>query len=1226
MAEPLPGYRLIERLGGGGFGEVWKAEAPGGLFKAIKFVYGDLDSSDEDSARAEQERKALCRLIEKNIRHAFILSLERIEIVDKRQLIIVSELADRTLWDRFRECRAQGMQGIPREELLGYLSDTAEALDFMNATHQLQHLDIKPQNLFLVHNHVKVADFGLVKLLEGMTTNVTGGVTPVYAAPETFEGKVSRFSDQYSLAIVYEELLTGHRPYSGTTLRQLVMQHCQGTPDLKPLPEHDRPVVLRALAKKHVERFPSCLQFLDSLRQAALASERPAAAKKSGASPIKALHTSQDGPKTESRPTVPAGEESWPQPVAARDPQPVAARHPTPTKSQGDTPRQFDSELAPGPQKPIDISGQADGVLVPALVIGLGQFGMGTLRRLRQEICDHYGSANILPAIRFLYIDTDPDSTQRAVRGPDSVALRPSEVVLTRLQRPSHYLKPHQNTTGLETWLHPKMLYRMPRQQTSSGIRALGRLALVDHWKTVSRRVQAELQGCCSREALERTCADTGLNVRVPVPRVYLVANLGGGAGSGMLIDLAYLAQHQLQQLGHDKAEVCGLCFLPAADKDARRTPQLANAFAALTELNYFNTPQRTFSARYELGEVRPGGAVFSWRGPPLQRCKLFSLPQDFSPVSEDASGAPTFPSALAGTLATAARCVFNDLLTPLGRVVDGIHKPASTCTVPDKDVKQGKQPKAFRPALFQLAAMDRWVWPRRQLLDLAAANICRRLVQRWMTKDARNLRDTVKQWVRQKWEEQGLASEQIIDQYLQGCEKALGEAPEAQFKAIYQNVIKALGGTPDKIAETPNLAVIVDALQQYEQIVGIPEEFQNPAGKAESGNYEPGTLERALPGFSASIVEHHEQKMDELAVRLIEDPAFRLAGAEEALRQLHGQVEQALQAHERLSQELQGRAIQIWKRLHQFTAAPAAATTPAMWKSARSSGNTASTTADILELLRAYPKVRYQALLMQRISSLYVGLRGQLTDQLREVDYCRARLGELLEWFATNSSMPSEAPAAGRYLFDGGCATLSAAVTKLDTAVGPADLVELDGRIQALIRKQFKALVMVCMSAANVLRALAPAMQRETRSYLRSRMGEIDVAEIFLKQFGQGPSAEDSLLDQLTEGFERAAPEVIASPPAQEHNFLTVPPGPSEERIRDLAAEATSEKPMIAVTAHDEIAVYREHTLACLADLKQLGPAGQEAYDKMTAMDHFTPHCRSDIAAWGTRAEAAVH
>src|SRR6201981_559070 len=101
------------------------------------------------------------------------------------------------------------------------MAEAAEALDLMNREHQLQHLDIKPQNLFLNHNHVKVADFGLVKVLEGKVASVTGGVTPVYAAPETFDGLVSRFSDQYSLAIVYQELLTGQRPFNGTTVQHL---------------------------------------------------------------------------------------------------------------------------------------------------------------------------------------------------------------------------------------------------------------------------------------------------------------------------------------------------------------------------------------------------------------------------------------------------------------------------------------------------------------------------------------------------------------------------------------------------------------------------------------------------------------------------------------------------------------------------------------------------------------------------------------------------------------------------------------------------------------------------------------------------------------------------------------------------------------------------------------------------------------------------------------------
>jgi serine/threonine protein kinase len=260
--EPLPGYRLLEPLGSGGFGEVWKCEVPGGLHKAIKFVYGTLDCPDGAAAPAVQELAAFQRI--KAVRHPFILSQERVEVVAGR-LLIVTELADRSLHDVFLECRAAGQPGIPREQLLAWLVETAEALDTMNFQHRLQHLDVKPRNLFLVANHIKVGDFGLVNSLADVAGPRQRGVTPLYASPEVLQDQISPHSDQYSLAIVYQELLTGTVPFQSKSVCQLMMQHLSADPNLDALPLADRPLVARALAKEPQQRFASCLDFIRAL-------------------------------------------------------------------------------------------------------------------------------------------------------------------------------------------------------------------------------------------------------------------------------------------------------------------------------------------------------------------------------------------------------------------------------------------------------------------------------------------------------------------------------------------------------------------------------------------------------------------------------------------------------------------------------------------------------------------------------------------------------------------------------------------------------------------------------------------------------------------------------------------------------------------------------------------------------------------------------------------------
>jgi serine/threonine protein kinase len=201
------------------------------------------------------------------IRHPFLLGLDRVELVEN-ELVMVMPLADQNLGDRFDECAAAGLPGIPRDELIGYLREAAEALDVIGTRFGLQHLDVKPANLFLTAGHAQVGDYGLVSKLD-RGTNSGVGYTPRYVAPEVLGGSVHTRSDQYSLALVYQELLTGTFPFNGTTSHQLIFQHASATPDLSGLRASDRPVVARALSKRPDERFGSCREFIAALAGAA---------------------------------------------------------------------------------------------------------------------------------------------------------------------------------------------------------------------------------------------------------------------------------------------------------------------------------------------------------------------------------------------------------------------------------------------------------------------------------------------------------------------------------------------------------------------------------------------------------------------------------------------------------------------------------------------------------------------------------------------------------------------------------------------------------------------------------------------------------------------------------------------------------------------------------------------------------------------------------------------
>lgn len=1159
QAEPIPGYRLLERLGGGGFGEVWKAEAPGGLHKAIKFVFGDLrTAADADEhgvgVRAEQELKALSRV--RTVRHPYILSLERFDIIEG-QLIIVMELADKNLWDRFRECRSQGLPGIPREELLRYMEETAEALDLMNGEHQLQHLDIKPQNLFLVHSHVKVADFGLVKDLEGMVASVTGGVTPVYAAPETFDGWVSRFCDQYSLAIVYQELLTGQRPFSGTNVRQLVMQHLQGAPNLASLPPADRTFIARALSKSPDERFPTCTEFVRTLRTAGTVPDT-ATLQELGLEKKPSQEAGADVRATRPRSTdeTDPTTTSVQQRSALASPgssTPSAPWSAAPLASPGVTPLP-----APPSSVPLDID--ADGVLLPSVVIGLGGLGLEVLQRFRGLVLRQFGTGDSVPHLRLLHVDTDPDARSSPNQHLAEETLSPGEQILARLNRPSHYLRSQENRARLSAWMDVQMLYRIPRTPATTGVRALGRLAFIDNYKGLSRRVQEELEAILDPDALHAASQRTGLALRANRPRVYLVTSLAGGTGGGMFLDMAYLVRAQLLKLGYTAPDVVGVLFLPPVSRHGPRGLGLANTFAALTELYHFSAPGTTFSARYVDKEP-----PLLDTGPPFSRCVLLPLPEahETKPTQE--------------LLGLTADFLTRDLLTPLGRLADQCRARLGAFSS-----GQGLTCQSF--GLYRLS------WPRQALLHRMARRVCRRLAERWATKDAEPLRAAVAERAAAEWTNLGLAAESVIDHLQRACEKALGEPPESAFSAISGPLITAASK-----ANEVDSSVFSEALARLEKIVSRHD--------ADTLTRPPVLIE-ALTQGSAELVTRWCLQLETLSTELIELPDYRLAGAEEALRQLSASVQKTLEHYEPLGVELATRVVEARTRIE------------ALLTTLQGNRKNLPVAASLIELLRQYPKWRYQSLVLQQLSATYVSLRGRLSDQLREINFCRARLHDLktsLQDPPESDGRPDSRP--GREFFPAESRDLEEATAHFFADLKAEDWREIDEAMQDLLLREFGGLVQICLAPANCLPRLEAALLQRAEELAAESLAGFDVAEMFLDRHKE----EEAVKEQIVAAFDEAAPEFATARLSRQPEIciLAAPATPAGARFRELANSALPDVAPVWAACGDDILFYREVPNLLVANLEQLGAQGLESYRQLISVAHFTPHNRRDITEW---------
>ncbi|HEY8011694.1 MAG TPA: protein kinase, partial [Rudaea sp.] len=260
----IPGYEILRPLGSGGMSTVHLALQRSLDRKvALKVMRRSFDPGI-DSSQIERRFLLEGRMMAK-LPHRNIVAVYDIVSNDKIAYIAMEYLGGGVLTDRMRK-------GLSLSEAVSVIVQIANALEFAHS-HSVVHRDLKPANIMFRDTGTPVlTDFGIARYQDGsaMRLTQTGMLvgTPTYMSPEQINGQqVDGRADQYSLGILFQELLTGTPPFRADTSIGVLMAHL--SQPLPPLPAEFHAfedVIARMLAKNRDDRYPNLHEFCDDLK------------------------------------------------------------------------------------------------------------------------------------------------------------------------------------------------------------------------------------------------------------------------------------------------------------------------------------------------------------------------------------------------------------------------------------------------------------------------------------------------------------------------------------------------------------------------------------------------------------------------------------------------------------------------------------------------------------------------------------------------------------------------------------------------------------------------------------------------------------------------------------------------------------------------------------------------------------------------------------------------
>ena len=264
VGKTISRYKIVERLGAGGMGEVWKAEDTTlGRPVALKFLAAHLLNDDEAKQRFLREARAAAAL-----HHPNICTVHEIDEADGKTFLAMAYLEGESLEERI----AKGP--LPLKDALDIGRQIAEGLE---AAHEkgIVHRDVKPANVMVdAKGRATILDFGLARLTEAskLTRQDQTVGTAAYMSPEQIEGReVDHRTDVWALGCVLYEMVTGVRPFKGQYDQALAYEICNQEPEpltgvRAGIPMELEVLVGKCLAKDAADRYDSTADLAKDLR------------------------------------------------------------------------------------------------------------------------------------------------------------------------------------------------------------------------------------------------------------------------------------------------------------------------------------------------------------------------------------------------------------------------------------------------------------------------------------------------------------------------------------------------------------------------------------------------------------------------------------------------------------------------------------------------------------------------------------------------------------------------------------------------------------------------------------------------------------------------------------------------------------------------------------------------------------------------------------------------